>query len=128
MAYRLKILPGQFVIHQMAADADMPAALHTAAPVWMGRTADELSVVCADTYAVSSVQQDREWRCLEVAGPFDLATTIGVLSALTQVLAAAQISVFALSTYNTDYLLVKNALLKRACDALTAAGHTVGTA
>jgi uncharacterized protein len=125
MKHRLKILPGLFVIHQMAADADIPADMLKTSPVWIGRTADELSLVCAENHAISSAQQDTGWRCLEVIGPFDLSTTIGVLSSLTQVLATAEISVFALSTFNTDYLLVKDALLHRAHDALTRAGHDV---
>jgi uncharacterized protein len=125
MTHQLKILPGLFVIHQMSADAAIPAALFKASPVWIGRTQAELSLVCADTHALNSERQDAGWRCLEVIGPFDLSTTIGVLSSLTAVLAAAQISVFALSTFNTDYLLVKEDRLRDACDALALAGHNV---
>jgi uncharacterized protein len=125
MTHQLKILPGLFVIHQMSADADIPAALFKASPVWIGRTEAELSLVCAETHALNSERQDAGWRCLEVVGPFDLSTTIGVLSSLTAVLASAQISVFALSTFNTDYLLVKDERLSAACDALIRAGHDV---
>jgi len=62
------------------------------------------------------------WRCLKIEGPLDL-TEIGVLHALARPLAEAKISIFALSTYNTDYLLVKEKDLDRAKEALTQEGH-----
>ena len=64
------------------------------------------------------------WRCLVVEGPLEF-TQVGVLASLVQPLAEAQISIFVLSTYDTDYLLVKEHHLDNALAALRAAGHTV---
>ena len=88
------------------------------------RTADELSIVCGEAAVPPGTQADRGWRALKVHGPLDFSLT-GVLAALSAPLANARISIFALSTYDTDYVLVKGEDLDRACDALEQAGHTV---
>ena len=62
------------------------------------------------------------WRCLRFEGVFDLSLT-GVLSSILSPLAASQVSVFAISTFDTDYVLVRETDLSRAIDALTQAGH-----
>lgn len=91
----------------------------------MTRTIDELSVVCTETSVPPDVLSERGWRALKVQGPLDFSLT-GVLAALTAPLAAAAIPIFALSTYQTDYVLVHGRDLTRASEALTEAGHTVG--
>ena len=88
------------------------------------RTPDELSIVCSEASVPPTARAQRGWRALEVQGPLDFSLT-GVLAALTAPLAQARISIFALSTYDTDYLLVPGEDLARACATLTAAGHTV---
>lgn len=65
-----------------------------------------------------------DWRCLKAEGPFDFSLT-GILSSLTEPLARAGISLFALSTYDTDYLLVKSGVLNQVIEVLTSAGHQV---
>jgi len=70
------------------------------------------------------ITAERGWRCLEVEGPLDFTLT-GVISELTGPLAAAGIAVFVLSTYDTDYLLVKDECLSAATVALVRAGHAV---
>lgn len=89
------------------------------------RTPDELSIVCAERVVPSSVRCERGWRCLKVAGPLDLSLT-GVLASLAVPLAEARIALFAVSTYDTDYLLVKEVEVERALDALKRAGHRLG--
>ncbi len=122
---QLKWLSGSFAIHQFDAPADIPAILLSAVPCWIARTADELSVVCHEMIGLVGAKAERGWSCLEVIGPFDLTTTIGVLASLTLPLADAKISVFALSTFNTDYLLVKTENRAAAIAALELAGHRI---
>ena len=86
-------------------------------------TEDELSVVCPASAVPDSVTADRDWRVLKVAGPFAF-TTVGVLASLTTPLAQAGISMLAIATYDTDYLLVKSESLDAAVAALVASGHT----
>jgi hypothetical protein len=81
-------------------------------------------VVCPAELAVPADQVESGWRLLTVRGPFEFTLT-GIMSALASALAAAGVSLFALSTYDTDHLLVKDADLARAVSALREAGHDV---
>ncbi len=101
-------------------------------PGWAGsgdlwaviRTPDELTVVCREDLVPGTVRAERSWRALKVQGPLEFTLT-GVLAALAEPLARAGIPVFALSTYDTDYLLVKMENLERAIQVLRQAGHTI---
>ena len=88
------------------------------------RTAEELSVVCPENLVPVDVQAERGWRALRVDGVIDFSVT-GLLAELTAPLADGRISVFAFSTYNTDYLLVKKHDQGRAIEKLREAGHVL---
>jgi hypothetical protein len=88
------------------------------------RTADELSVVCRQEAVPEGIPCARGWRCLRVAGTIPFSV-VGVLASLTAPLAEAGVSVFAISTFDTDYLLVKAADLEWAVDVLRRRGHTI---
>ena len=87
-------------------DVPVPAWADGPGFVSITRTADELSVVCAQMRVPATVKAETGWRAFKVAGPLDFSL-IGILAALVQPLAAAKISVFTVSTFDTDYLLVK---------------------
>ena len=87
-------------------------------------TEDEVSVVCEEALAPSNARVERGWRCLRVIGPLDLEM-VGVLASLSQTLAGAGIPIFVISTFDTDYLLVRSNLLDDAVRALAGAGHEV---
>jgi hypothetical protein len=120
------VRPGAYVVLRLPAAAPAPASLlaATAGLVSVTRTADELSVVCPADLAVPADQVESGWRLLTVRGPFEFTLT-GIMSALASALAAAGVSLFALSTYDTDHLLVKDDDLARAVTALREAGHDV---
>ena len=86
--------------------------------VSLTRTADELSIVCPQAHLPAGVRAEHGFRAFKVMGPLDFALT-GVLSGLLLPLAAVGVSVFTLSTYDTDYLLVREAQLDRAREALS---------
>lgn len=88
------------------------------------QTADELSIVCAQADVPTGITCEPNWRCLKVDGPLDFALT-GILATLATSLAEVGISIFAISTYETDYLLVKDEHFAGAMAALRQAGHTV---
>ena len=90
----------------------------------MTRTGDELSVVCLEADAPPAARVEGGWRALKLHGPIPF-TEVGVLSALAGALAGAGLSLFALSTYDTDYLLVRDADLSRALAALRKAGYEI---
>ena len=85
------------------------------------RTSDELSVVCSQNLVPEGVKCEREWRGLKVLGPLDFVLT-GILSSLATPLAQAGISIFAISTFDTDYLLVRDRDLFETVSVLTNAG------
>jgi len=91
-------------------------------------TEDELSVVCPAEWVPDGVGKvEPAWRCLKVEGPLDFALT-GILASLAVPLAAAKVSIFAISTFDTDYILVKGAQLASAKEALRRAGFTFTSA
>lgn len=117
------LLPQRFVVARLAADAAIPPALLTAPGlVSITRTAEELSLVCAENIAPDLPQAVAGWRCLMLHGPFAF-DQVGILAALLQSLAAAGVGIFALSTFDTDYLLVQAEQLAPALAALQEAGH-----
>jgi hypothetical protein len=121
------VLAGELAICRLPADAPAPA-LPARAPLFaIARTADELSIVCPAADAPPDARVEPGWRALQVAGPLDFALT-GVLAAIAQPLAQAGISIFATSTYDTDYVLVREIALDAAVEALRQAGHAVSGA
>jgi hypothetical protein len=118
----LSLLPERFAISRLAADAPIPDWAAGGRFFSVTRTGDELSVVCELSRVPVGVQSQPGWRVFKVHGPFVL-TEIGVLSALASPLAEARLSLFAISTFDTDYLLVASETLSKAIAALERAGH-----
>jgi NAD+ diphosphatase len=110
-------LPGLFAVARLPAHDDVPAWVPAGGFVAITRTDDELSIVCAQDAVPGDVRAVRGYAALEVAGPLDPGL-VGVLARLTAALAAAGIPVFAVSTHDTDYLLVPGPDLARARAAL----------
>ncbi len=118
----LQILPDEFAIWQLPPNAPLPKPENSS--LWsVTRTSEELSVVSIAEHAPSGVSKEDGWRCIRVKGPLVFELT-GVLASLSAPLAEAGISIFAISSFNTDYLLVKVEQLELACRALQQAGHT----
>ena len=92
---------------------------------FIGRTDDEISLVC-ETSAVPAQTTAREdgWQAMRIVGQLDFSL-VGVLAKITDVLAKAEVGIFAVSTYNTDYILVKADRFERATKALAAAGYEI---
>ena len=125
MPLRLSLLPQTYVIARLAADAPVPAgALEAADFVSVSRTAEELSIVCPQEVAPPAPKLDGGWRTLKLHGPFAF-DEVGILAALLAPLAEAGIGIFAVSTFDTDYLLVKATDLPRAMATLRGAGHSL---
>ena len=88
----------------------------------MTQTAEELSIVCEGSRVPQGVRVETDWVGLKLEGPFPFAMT-GVLTSFLQPLAEADIPIFAVATFNTDYVLMKRDKLEQAIEALGAAGH-----
>ena len=120
----LKVLPGLYAVCRLEATEAIPAWAVDGGLFSVTRTADELSIVCEQDRVPDGIRCERDWRVLKVAGPLDFAL-VGILASLAGALADAGISLFALSTFDTDYLLVQADAVERAVAALRAAGHRV---
>jgi hypothetical protein len=120
----LTLLPERFAISRLAADAPIPPWATQGPFFSVTRTGEELSVVTELSLVPAGVQSQPGWRVLKVHGPFVLSE-IGVLAALAAPLAEGKISLFAVSTFDTDYLLVASDTLSAATAALERAGHTI---
>jgi len=118
----LDLLRGTFAVCRLAPDARVPAWVAGGPFVSITRTADELSVVCRQEAVPEGVRCERGWRCLRVAGILD-SSLVGVLASLVGPLTEAAVSVFVVSSFDTDYLLVKQENLQRAVAVLRRAGH-----
>ncbi len=119
---RLEVLEGEFAVCKVSGMHEV----NLAAPwLFIGRTDAEISLVCLSAHApLHCLAREDGWRAFRVAGQMDFGMT-GVLAGLATVLAQASVSIFALSTYDTDYILVKKDALSKALEALELAGHEV---
>ena len=92
---------------------------------FIGRTDEELSLVCkTEDVPFNTIERDDGWRGFRIQGVLDFSM-IGILSKLSGILAANRIGIFAVSTYNTDYILVKEENFERALEVLASNGYTV---
>lgn len=124
MQLTLLPLPGEYSILKLDSLPDVRALEGFFA---LARTADEVSLICptAEAGALDPCARDDGYGALRVAGQLDFAL-IGILARLTDALARAEIPVCAVSTYDTDYLLIKQAHMPRALAALAEAGCRIG--
>jgi hypothetical protein len=124
MPLTLSLLADTFAICRLGSSAPIPSWVTNGDFFSITRTPDELSIVCRQSDVPSEIQSERDWRYLQVNGPLDFSLT-GILASLATPLANAGISIFAISTFDTDYLLVKEIHRDKAIDVLRQAGHLV---
>ncbi len=118
----LKVLNETFAIHSLDANAVVPNCVFEYPVYFIGKTPDELSIVLPQSASISSIETDSDWRVLEVLGPLSLSL-VGIMSEISGVLADAKVSIFVLSTFDTDFFLVKSEQLDTAQKALLKNGY-----
>ena len=119
---QLRTLPDSYAVVRLEPGADLPDWVDAGPFRSVTRTDHEVSVVCRDLDVPEGESVDRGWTVLEMIGPLDFTLT-GVISSLVEPLAAMEIPIFVISTFETDYVLVRSSDLARAADALESAGH-----
>ena len=120
------IVPGNWAMVRLSPDAPLPDwALGARSFVSITRTRDELSIVCEARMVPEGARHQAGWALLALRGPFAFSE-VGVLASVVGPLAAAGVPVFALSTFDTDYLLAPTERRDDARAALVAAGHSFG--
>ncbi len=123
MKSQLNILENHFTIHRFPANHEIPNQVYESQFYSISKTDEELSIVCNSTTQVNSEKSDTDWSCIKVEGPLNFSLT-GILAKISTVLAKAEISIFAISTFDTDYILVKSEKLPFAKKALLKSGYT----
>jgi hypothetical protein len=119
------LLPGRFAICRLAPDALIPEwAVHGGGFYSVTRASGELSVICAEGAVPGGVKHEGGWRIFRVEGPFDF-NAVGILASVAAPLADAAVPIFAISTFDTDFVLVKEEQVERAVPALESCGHQV---
>jgi uncharacterized protein len=103
---KLELLDDTFAIHRFSPSDKIPEEVFEESFFSIVKTEEELSIVCRNSLTLSSERCDQDWSCIKVSGPLELNTT-GILAKLSKMLAEERISIFAISTYDTDYILIK---------------------
>ena len=124
MNLTLTLLEGTFVIHRLTSNAQIPTDALSSYFLAATRTDDELSLVLPDSVKIRSDKSDPGWACFKVEGPLEFEL-VGVLAGISSILAQAGVSIFALSTFDTDYILIKREQVRAAKEALSSAGYQV---
>ena len=126
MAERLSIImvDGIFAICRMPCESPIPSWAIKGDFFSITRTADELSIVSLQIHVPEGARCEKDWRCLRVVGTIPFSA-VGVLASLVTPLADAKISVFAASTFDTDYLFIQDMDMNRAVASLEQAGFTI---
>ena len=119
----LQLLNETFTINKLPQFAEIPSILARGEMCFISRTDEELTIVCPDFMAPNNVQQELGWRCLKVDATMKLQE-VGILESLLQPISEAGVPIFAVSTYNTDYVFVHDENLVTVVQALQKAGHT----
>ncbi|WP_076411264.1 ACT domain-containing protein [Shewanella sp. UCD-KL12] len=107
----------QYSIHSFSPDSSIAPEIFQQEMFFIAKTKDEISVVVPKELVLDSLEEESDWGCLEVIGPLGFSMT-GILSSVSGALADADISIFAISTFDTDYILVKNDKLPLAITTL----------
>jgi hypothetical protein len=124
MGLTLKTMPERLAVCRLEPGSALPAWAMAGAFRSVSWTPEELSIVCEEALVPEEVKAERGWRALKVEGPLDFALT-GILLAIAEPLARAGISLFAVSTFDTDYVLVQTASFPAACAVLSDCGHSI---
>ncbi|MBU3214011.1 ACT domain-containing protein [Clostridium estertheticum] len=103
----MKLLNEKFAVCRLNKNESMPKWVEGSSFYSITKTSDELSIVCSQDSIPRNIKCEKDWRILKVEGPLDFSL-IGIISSISTILALKRISIFAVSTYDTDYILVKD--------------------
>lgn len=121
---QLHLLDLSLSVCQLETSAVVPAWAQSGPFFNLTKTDEELSIVCPTSVVPDHIKRQDHWRAIKVEGPLDFSLT-GILSTLLKPLAQAQISIFAISTFNTDYILIQDKDLQKAVLTLKNEGHQI---
>lgn len=124
MTLTMKLLEERYGVCRLESSEPVPSWAGGGGFLSVTRTEDELSVVCAQSAIPEGVKCEKDFRILKILGPLDFSL-VGILASISSALADKGISIFAVSTYDTDYILVRDSNIDSAVGALKAQGYAV---
>jgi hypothetical protein len=120
----MKVLEGKFAVCRLNNNELIPEWARNSEFFSITKTSDELSIVCSQDSIPSEITCEKDWRILKIEGPLDFSL-IGILSSISTILAQRGIGIFAISTYDTDYILVKHKDINDAIDSLSSERYEI---
>ena len=114
----MKLLKDRFAVCRLNNNESIPHWAKESNFFSVTKTLDELSIVCSQDNVPDEVKCEKDWSTLKIEGPLDFSL-IGILSSISTILAENKISIFAISTYDTDYILIKDRDINKAIDVLS---------
>lgn len=120
----LTLLENRFGICRLERDIPIPEWAENEGFCSITRTAEELSIVCPEENIPSGIICEKDWKCLKLEGPLDFSL-IGILARISTLLAEEKISIFVISTYDTDYIMIKENDIRPAIEKLSANGYEI---
>lgn len=114
----IQLLSEDFTMHKCRPSESIPSELLHAENVTVSRTKEELSITCPSHLNIASVECSAGWKCFQVMGILDFEL-VGIIAKLSKLFAEAEIPVYVVSTYNTDYIFIQNSFVEKAEEVLT---------
>ncbi|MDY0236466.1 MAG: ACT domain-containing protein [Gudongella sp.] len=124
MSLTMKLLKDEYGVARLDVLDEVPKWVVKGEFYSITKTEDELSILCSEIDIPSDVKCERNWRILKVEGPLDFSL-VGILSSISAVLAKVKISIFVISTFDTDYILVKDKDLAKSIESLRNGGYNI---
>lgn len=123
---KLQLLKEEFTIHQFNPEIKIPLEKLSGDNFWIGKTKDELSIVCDSTIDLKSNKQEKNWSALKIVGPLSF-DQIGIIAEISSCLATEKIPIFVISAFETDYILIKKSKINQAVKTLNLQGYSVNS-
>jgi uncharacterized protein len=120
----LKFLKGKYGVCRLDKSDSTPPWVNPNDFYSITKTSNELSIVCSQDNIPNDIKYEKDWRILKIEGPLDFSL-VGILSKISSILAQKGISIFAISTYDTDYILVKDKDMDNAIESLVQENYEV---
>lgn len=121
---KLKLYFEKYAICRLGKNEKIPSWINTEKFYSITKTQEELSIVCLDENIDENIKCERDWRILKIQGPLDFSL-VGILSKISTLLAQNNISIFVVSTYDTDYILVKEANIEKTIKLMIENGYDI---
>ena len=120
----IKLLKEKYAVCQLGATEEIPEWSNKGEFISVTRTRDELSIVCLEKDVPKEIKKELNWNILKIEGQLDFSL-VGILAAISSILAKKAISIFVISTFNTDYILVKEKDTENALNVLIEEGYVI---